>query len=145
EFAPVVSANGKRILARGGGGALIWTTDGRRVAPLRPNGDRNFGVAALSGNAVIAAASGAPNTEEMTAGAPTVVWRVGHPRPLLSRLPSGSPVLLDGDGGIVAVGARAWRTGTGQPVRALNGVVALSPNGRVAVVARGGHILVLHV
>lgn len=145
EFAPVVSGNGKRILARGGGGALVWTTEGRRVATLRPNGGRNVGSAALSGKGAIAAASPGFNVAQMDRVAPAEVWRVGNPDPLIRRLPADSPVVLDRSGGIVVIGRRAWETTTGKPIPKLDGVVALSPDGHVAVVARGQRTLVVNV
>jgi WD40 repeat protein len=142
EFAPIISPDGKRVMARSGRGASIWTIDGRYQGSLRPPARPEWKrsqvkTATFSGDGttVAAATSGASchAVRGETYGA--AVWRFGSTRPLRV-FESDTPVLLDKDGGLVAVGPRVWRTTTGERVGALDGLLDFSADGRVALVAR---------
>ena len=143
EFTPVVSPDGRRLMARSEAGASIWTIDGRFEAALRPPGSpsserRQVGSAAFSGDGTTVAAASFPNPCAQVVG-PTyraAVWRLGDARPV--RVFESGDVLLDRDGGLVAVGPRVWRTATGERVGALDGLLDLSSDGRTALVARPG-------
>ena len=147
EFAPVVSPDGRRVMARSGAGASIWTIDGRFEVSLRPPGRpaserRRVAAAAFSGDGTTVAAAALGNPCHSARGEThrAAVWRLGNTRPVRV-LESDTRVLLDKDGGLVAVGPRVWRTTTGERVGALDGLLDLSADGRVALVARAGRAL----
>lgn len=142
EFSPVVSRDGRRVMARSGAGASIWTIDGRFEGSLRPPGrpasERSMiWAAAFSGDGTTAAAAALGSGCRGVRGAihRAAVWRLGNTRPVRV-LPSNTPVLLDDDGSLVAVGRRVWRTATGERVGALDGLLDFSADGRTALVAR---------
>jgi len=146
DFEPVVSADGRRLLARDRAGAGLWALDGRRLAtlapPARPPANRrNVGSAALSGDGTILAAAAAPNgcVQSADEAYGAAVWRSGRPNPLLE-LRSGGPVMLDEAGRLVAAGGGLWPTPGGDRIRGLGTVHVLSPDGRLALVDREGRL-----
>ncbi|MGE5688931.1 MAG: TIR domain-containing protein [Pseudomonadota bacterium] len=149
EFAPVVSPDGTRVMARSARGAGIWTIEGRFVSALRPpsvpaSEGRQVGAAVFSGDGTTVAAAALPSGCYQVAGAEhrAAVWRLGRARPL--RVFESDPrLLLDRNGSVVAVGPRAWRTATRARLTALDGILALSANGRVALVARAPRMLAI--
>jgi WD40 repeat protein len=150
SFAPVVSPDGSRVLARAASGAVVWTLGGRQVASLRPPAripgeDRNVLSAAFSGDGRYAAASGAPNQCHGNAALyRAAVWRLTDQRQIRV-LPGSGRVLIDTHGRLVAAGPAAWQVATGKRLRRLDGIVALSADGRIALVARGGALAVVDV
>ena len=147
EFRPLVSPDGGRVMARSGAGASIWKIDGRFEASLRPPGrpasERRMVVAAaFSGDGTTVAAAAHRNSCYQVGGATyrAAVWRLGNTRPVRV-LETDTRILLDEDGGLVAVGHRVWRTTTGERVGALDGLLDLSADGRKALVARARRAL----
>ena len=146
DFDPILSADGRRLLARARDGAGLWTPDGRRLASLAPPArpaavSRNVGSAALSADGTVAAAANAPNgcieypNDAYTAG----VWTLA-PQRLQRTLPSGEPVALDLAGQLVATGGGVWPTTDEPRVDGLGTVRALSPDGTRVLVDRSGRL-----
>ena len=69
----------------------------------------------------------------------------GRSRAPLPRLPQAFPIQLDPRGSLLATEGRAWRTATGGRVRSLDGIVELSPDGRLALVRRDSTATVVRV
>ncbi len=144
QFDPVLSPDGRRVLAPVAGGAGVWDVDGKRLqllpTPARPAGPADaaaVSAAAFSGDgttAVVSANSGGCH-QSQDQRFWTAVWRVGgHSQ--LRRFPQALDIALDPHGSLIAAGGKAWRTATGAPVRSLDGIVGLSPDGRLALVRR---------
>ena len=149
DFDPLLSSDGKHVLARAAAGAGVWSVAGNRIATLTPPGRppamaRSVGWAAFSGDGTTVAAASSPSgcvqSADETHGA--AVWRLGGPTPLREVLSYG-PVVLDTNGRLVAVGGGVWRTSGGERQRGLGEVLALSPSGIVALAVRGGRLEVV--
>ena len=148
-FDPLLSSDGKRVLANAAAGAGVWSVAGDRIATLTPPGRpatmaRNVGWAAFSGDGTRVAAASSPSgcvqsADEMHGAA---VWRLGGRIPL-REVRSYGPVMLDTNGRLVAVGGGVWRTTGGERLRGLGEVFALSPSGVVALAIRGGRLEVV--
>ena len=148
-FDPLLSSDGKRVLANAAAGAGIWSVAGNRIATLTPPGRpaamaRNVGWAAFSGDGARVAAASSPSacvqSVDETHGA--AVWRLGGRTPL-REVRSYGPVMLDTRGRLVAVGGGVWRTTGGERLRGLGEVFALSPSGVVALAIRSGRLEVV--
>jgi WD40 repeat protein len=149
DFDPLLSSDGRLVLARAAAGAGIWSVAGNRTALLTPPGRppamaRNVGWAAFSGDGTTVAAASSPSgcvqSADETHGA--AVWQLGGRTPL-REVRSYGPVMLDTNGRLVAVGGGVWRTTGGERLRGLGEVLALSPSGIVALAVRGGRLEVV--
>lgn len=148
-FDPLLSSDGKRVLANAAAGAGVWSVAGDRIATLTPPGRpaamaRNVGWAAFSGDGTTVAAASTPSgcvqSADETHGA--AVWRLDGRNPL-REVRSYGPVMLDTNGRLVAVGGGVWRTTGGERLRGLGEVFTLSPSGAVTLAIRGGRLEVV--
>ena len=153
SFEPVISPDGRRVVAPAVGGAGVWNVDGRRLqllrTPARPAGPADVAAvaaAAFSGNGRTVAASAAgggcalvPRQRFWTA-----VWHSAGRSPS-HRFPQAFGIQLDPRGSLVVTGGTAWRTASGARVPSLDGIVGLSPDGRLALVRRDWTATVVRV
>ena len=120
DFDPLLTSDGKHVLARAAGGAGVWAVDGRRVAtltpPTRPPEARNVQWAAVSGDGTTVAAAGSFGGCAASVGEShgTAVWRLGRRRPLRELRTSGPPG-LDTNGRLVAVGGQCGERAAASP------------------------------
>ena len=145
SFAPVLSPDGRRVVAPAAGGAGVWNVDGERLqllrTPARPvrSPERCVATAAFSGDGQSVAASA--NSRLLRAGrAPS-----GSGRP--SRAPAAARRSLASRSLSASNSTRAARSspppdgvadGDRRRVRSLDGIVGLSPDGRLALTRRHG-------
>ncbi len=150
DFAPVLSPDGGRVVAPAAGGAGVWNVDGERLqllrTPARPAALASVATAAFSGDGRIVAASAAGGGCALGSEQRfwTAVWHPGSHTPF-RRLPQADRILLDPSGSLIATDGRAWRTATGERVRSLDGIVGLSPDGRLALTRRHGTATIVRV
>jgi WD40 repeat protein len=152
---PSASPDGRWVATGARGGAAIWRTDGSLVQVLRPPARSRTGIdaseLAFSGDGADVAVSAATATcgvLSQTDRFGAAVWRIGRPAassPLWPARYSSGGLALGPDGSLVATGRRAWRPATGKRVRALDGILALSGDGRLALVGRKGVFDVVEV
>ncbi len=143
SFDPIVTRDGRHVVAAAAGGAGVWTLAGRRVATLRPPAQPpaagNVAAAAVSADGTIVAAASAGNFcvryPRETHGA--AVWRLGRAAPVLE-LGAGVPLGLDEDGRLLAAGGSVWPAAGGPRLPGLGKVLVLSPDGTRALVVRAG-------
>lgn len=144
-FDPIVSGDGRHVVAPTPRGAGIWTLDGRRVAtlspPARPAGAGNVGAAAVSADGKTVAAASAANfcVQHVREKHGAAVWRLGRAAPV-REVQAGVPVALDEDGGLLAAGGSLWPAAGGPRLPGLGRVLVLSPDGSRALVARAGRV-----
>jgi WD40 repeat protein len=141
-----------RLIALGArfpGPASLWTPDGRLesvlVPPQKPCGVYGYGTRATfsSDGSVVAVAAkrwryGPQAGCSFKPRFGAAVWRIGSREPRL-RIPSGASgrLGLDRTGALFVDGGRVWTTRGGARLRALDGTLALSQDGRRAVVSHG--------
>ncbi len=153
QFAPVLSSDGRRVLAPAAGGAGVWDVNGKRLqllpTPARPAGPADVAAvstAAFSGDgktaAVSASSGGCHQSQNQRFW--TAVWRVGG-RSQLRRFPQALGIALDPHGSLIAAGGKAWRTASGARVPSLDGIVGLSPDGRLALARRNWTATIVRV
>jgi WD40 repeat protein len=142
-FTPSLDGTGTRLVLPDGPGAVVADIGGSHQYGLpMPTNRRAEGMLdawGISGDgrtvatsAGVKSATGDPRFRGWTG-----VWRVGSARSIL-RLPhTFGPIMLAGNGSLIAFDGKAWRTATGRRVRALDGIRLLSTDGRIALVRRG--------
>jgi WD40 repeat protein len=139
SWAPVVGPDGRYVVAPAAGTAGMWSLAGKRLRlfppPSRYPHDAEVDELAQSGDGRVIAFAAA-DFPRPPGSAWTALWRVGSRAPFL-RLPTArSPIMLDRRGSIVAFDGKAWDTSTGARLHRLDGIIALSPDGRLALVPR---------
>jgi WD40 repeat protein len=143
-FPPLLSPGGGQVMAPadGDGSVGVWSVSGRleRILPpaARHSSTRTVADEAFSSNGMVAAAEDSGSWCRFTAEERfgTVVAKIrgnGPPRRLWT---TGSPLLPDPHGSFVVIGQNVWRTATGTRIAALDGLLALSPDGRLGLVTR---------
>lgn len=152
---PVVSTDGRQVMApvneaHGEGAVGIWSVDGRLARVLRPPAQGLPGVVAagaFSGDGSIAAAeTSAPGGRAaINERFGTIVAHVHGRAPPLRLWHTGLPLELDRRGSLVEIGRDLWETASGTMLPQLHGILALSQDGRRALVSRAGIASVVRV
>ena len=142
-FDPILTGDGRHVVAAAAEGAGVWTLAGRRVAtlrpPARPRAAGNVAAAAASADGKTVAAASAANLcvqyRRETHGA--AMWQLGRAAPV-REVKAGVPLGLDEDGRLLAAGGSVWPAAGGPRLPGLGKVLVLSPDGTRALVARAG-------
>ncbi len=152
-----VSPTGRLIAVGGGapGPVQLWDLDGsdrtRLVPPQKPCGAYGTRTAFSPDGSEVAVAAepwlyGPPVSCPFRPQFGAAVWQVGSRAPR-RRIWTGSPghVELGRAGGLLVDGRRVWSTSTGVRIPTLDGTLALSRDGRRALVSRRGAVSVVAV
>ena len=142
-----IAPGGRLIATELQSAEAVWTLDGRLVRVLRPPTNCASRVAAVAfsgdGTTIAVGAEPAEGFSYLCVPAPrygTGMWRLGQRAPVWKHWfgSRGSPVLALGPRGALAVnGGRVWRTASDASVAGLAGTLALSHDGRRALLVRG--------
>lgn len=153
QFNPLIGRNGSLVAAPARSGSIgVWALDGRRVATIPkphgagPNGGPDSFALDANGKLAVASFSLACNVIIPGAHGSWGVWRVGARSPFWS-IPTNSPlndsVTVDRSGALATFGNVARRLPSAAKLPALHGLVAISPDGRFALLPHPNHALAI--